>query len=92
MPKLILLLLFLAPALHAAAPRPNVLLIMTDDVGFGASSTFGGPIPTPTFTVSLLWHPRLDAGPAHRWLRGCVRDICTPWFVDSPASGESACT
>jgi arylsulfatase len=27
---------------------PNVLLIMTDDVGFGASSTFGGPIPTPT--------------------------------------------
>lgn len=27
---------------------PNVLLIMTDDVGFGAASTFGGPIPTPT--------------------------------------------
>jgi arylsulfatase len=25
-----------------------VLLIMTDDVGFGSSSTFGGPIPTPT--------------------------------------------
>ena len=33
------------------APKgaPNVLLILTDDVGFGASSTFGGPIPTPTF-------------------------------------------
>ena len=28
---------------------PNILLIMTDDVGFGASSTFGGPIKTPTF-------------------------------------------
>ena len=27
---------------------PNVLLILTDDVGFGASSTFGGPIQTPT--------------------------------------------
>ena len=27
---------------------PNVLLIMTDDVGFGVSSTFGGVIPTPT--------------------------------------------
>ena len=26
---------------------PNVLLVMTDDVGFAASSTFGGPIPTP---------------------------------------------
>jgi len=27
---------------------PNILIIMTDDVGFGASSSFGGPIPTPT--------------------------------------------
>jgi len=26
---------------------PNVLLIITDDVGFGAPSTFGGVIPTP---------------------------------------------
>src|SRR5690242_11843365 len=26
---------------------PNVLLIMTDDCGFGAPSTFGGVIPTP---------------------------------------------
>lgn len=26
---------------------PNVLLIMTDDVGFAAASTFGGPTPTP---------------------------------------------
>src|SRR5262249_16267449 len=26
---------------------PNVLLIMTDDVGFGAPATFGGVIPTP---------------------------------------------
>jgi arylsulfatase len=33
-----------------AAPEgaPNVLLILTDDVGFSASSTFGGAIPTPT--------------------------------------------
>ena len=32
------------------APKgaPNVLVILTDDVGFGASSTFGGPIPTVT--------------------------------------------
>src|SRR5262249_48852064 len=28
---------------------PNVLLILTDDVGFGATSTFGGPIQTPNF-------------------------------------------
>ena len=33
------------------APKgaPSVLLILTDDVGFGASSTFGGPIQTPNF-------------------------------------------
>jgi arylsulfatase len=35
------------------APKgaPNVLLILTDDVGFGASSTFGGPVPTLGLTV-----------------------------------------
>lgn len=35
--------------MEAPKGAPNVLLIMTDDVGFGASSTFGGPIPTPSF-------------------------------------------
>jgi len=34
------------------------------------------PVAVPEITVSLLWHPRLDADPAHRWLRGCVRDVC----------------
>lgn len=32
---------------HAPKGAPNVFLIMTDDVAFGAASTFGGPIPTP---------------------------------------------
>jgi arylsulfatase len=31
----------------APAGAPNILLVLTDDVGFGASSAFGGPIPTP---------------------------------------------
>lgn len=34
---------------QAPATAPNILLIMTDDAGFGASSTFGGAVPTPTF-------------------------------------------
>jgi arylsulfatase A-like enzyme len=34
---------------EAPAGAPNILLILTDDVGFGASSTFGGPIQTPNF-------------------------------------------
>jgi arylsulfatase len=34
---------------EAPEGAPNILLILTDDVGFGATSTFGGPIQTPTF-------------------------------------------
>lgn len=38
-------------------------------------------IPTAPFTVSMLWHPRLDADPAHRWLRECLREVCTAKLV-----------
>ncbi|WP_347269721.1 arylsulfatase [Rhizorhabdus histidinilytica] len=34
---------------EAPANAPNVILILTDDVGFGAASSYGGPIPTPNF-------------------------------------------
>jgi arylsulfatase len=35
-------------AVQAPKGPPNILLILTDDVGFGTPSTFGGPIQTPT--------------------------------------------
>ena len=38
--------------------------------------SFTLPVAVPDFTVSLLWHPRLDADPAHRWLRDHVRETC----------------
>ncbi|WNM57498.1 LysR family transcriptional regulator [Candidatus Nitrospira allomarina] len=38
--------------------------------------SFPLPFSTPEVTVSLLWHPRLDADLAHRWLRGHIREIC----------------
>jgi DNA-binding transcriptional LysR family regulator len=38
--------------------------------------SFALPLAIPEITISLLWHPRLDADSAHRWLRGCVRDVC----------------
>jgi DNA-binding transcriptional LysR family regulator len=38
--------------------------------------TFSLPFITPEFTLSLLWHPRFHADPAHRWLRGIVLEIC----------------
>lgn len=37
-----------APRIVPPKEAPNVLLIMTDDAGFGVPSTFGGVIPTPT--------------------------------------------
>ena len=45
--------------------------------------SFSLPLSTPEITVSLLWHPRLDADPAHRWLRGCVREVCGERFIQS---------
>ncbi|WP_332821991.1 LysR substrate-binding domain-containing protein, partial [Pseudomonas sp.] len=38
--------------------------------------SFPLPFTLPTFTVAMLWHPRMDADPAHRWLRGCLREVC----------------
>ena len=38
--------------------------------------SFALPVSLPTFTVAMLWHPRLDADLAHRWLRGCLREVC----------------
>jgi arylsulfatase len=39
------------PPFEVKAPKgaPNVVIILIDDIGFGGPSTFGGPIPTPTF-------------------------------------------
>ncbi|WP_437799286.1 LysR family transcriptional regulator [Sorangium sp. So ce693] len=37
--------------------------------------SFALPFAAPEITVSLLWHPRLDADPAHRWLRDSVREV-----------------
>src|SRR5262252_9208112 len=37
-----------APRIVPPKSAPNVLLIMTDDAGFGVPSTFGGVIPTPS--------------------------------------------
>lgn len=38
--------------------------------------SFDLPFEVAPFTVSLLWHPRMDGEAAHRWLRGCIRAVC----------------
>jgi DNA-binding transcriptional LysR family regulator len=44
--------------------------------------SFPLPLSTPEFTVSMLWHPRMDADIAHRWLRGCLHDVCVEQLTD----------
>jgi DNA-binding transcriptional LysR family regulator len=53
----------------------------------GGMHVFALPMPMAPFTVSLLWHPRLDGDAAHRWLRGCVREACA-----GPPHGQAAGT
>ena len=53
------------PELHTAALREGMF-------------SFPLPVPTSGFTVSMVWHPRLDADPVHRWLRACLRAVCSP--------------
>jgi DNA-binding transcriptional LysR family regulator len=52
--------------------------------------SFPLPFATPEFTVSLLWHPRLQADPAHRWLRECVRSVCATQIADELTRSENS--
>jgi DNA-binding transcriptional LysR family regulator len=38
--------------------------------------SFPLPVAAPELTISMLWHPRMDADPAHRWLRGLIVEAC----------------
>jgi DNA-binding transcriptional LysR family regulator len=42
----------------------------------GTLEAFELPVKLPPLMVSAIWHPRLDADPAHRWLRGVVLAVC----------------
>jgi DNA-binding transcriptional LysR family regulator len=59
-----------ASDLIATAPERHTRALRAGMVSFPI------PVPLPEFTVSLLWHPRLDGDAAHRWLRACVREVC----------------
>src|SRR5271165_2577467 len=58
------------PAVKAPAGAPNVVVIMLDDVGFGHTSTFGGPIQTPN--LEML------AAKGVRYNRFHTTAICSP--------------
>ena len=52
--------------------------------------SFPLPVPAREITVSMLWHPRLHADAAHRWLRGCVREVCASEAQPSPTGKISS--
>jgi DNA-binding transcriptional LysR family regulator len=47
-----------------------------DKSGVAVIRSFPLPVRTEAITVSQMWHPRFDADPAHRWLRGLVLATC----------------
>lgn len=49
--------------------------------------SFSLPVSVDGFTVSMLWHPRLNAEPAHRWLRSLVREVCGVGRTDRSREG-----
>ncbi len=59
-----------APTIVPPKDAPNILLIITDDSGFGVPSTFGGVIPTPTMDKI--------AAEGLRYNRICSTALCSP--------------
>jgi DNA-binding transcriptional LysR family regulator len=71
----------------AIASTSNLVALVTasfHDAAHGAPSegshrrtrAFALPVQTEPVTVSQIWHPRVDADPAHRWLRSLLLAVC----------------
>ena len=58
---------------------PRSCLGNANDHAAGLQS-FELPVRTPEIVISAMWHPRVDADPAHRWLRDTVVSVCRTVF------------
>jgi DNA-binding transcriptional LysR family regulator len=47
-----------------------------DHAATAGLQSFELPVRTPEIVISAMWHPRMDADPAHRWLRDTVVSVC----------------
>jgi DNA-binding transcriptional LysR family regulator len=61
--------------LIALVPRSGLGSNNADSTGPGLVG-FDLPVLTPPIVISAMWHPRMDADPAHRWLRDTVVAVC----------------
>ena len=50
--------------------------LIRDRVATMGLQQFEIPVHTPELLISALWHPRVDADPAQRWLRQVVISVC----------------
>jgi len=67
-------------ALAVASRSDLVALVPGTCLSKGMSAGLTGfdlPVTTEEIRVSMMWHPRLDADPAQRWLRASIAAACT---------------
>jgi DNA-binding transcriptional LysR family regulator len=63
--------------LVALAPRSCLGNSLDNDQAPSAGlQSFELPVRTPQIVICAMWHPRMDADPAHRWLRDTVVSVC----------------
>lgn len=83
-------------AMRVARHTDLVALIPRSCLGNGLSNPdpmslglvgFDLPVRAPGIAISAMWHPRMDADPAHRWLRETVMAVCSR--VTSTRRGNS---
>lgn len=61
----------------AQVPRSLVCASLPSAVALAEGlAIFELPVMTPEIVISAMWHPRLDAEPAHRWLRETFMAVC----------------
>lgn len=73
---------------------------LADPSSMEGLADFALPVATPEIAVSVLWHPRMDSDPAHRWLRDTIKAVCRaphgpasqPLLSATPSPQGSGCT
>lgn len=74
-----------ADAMRLARHSDLVALVPSFCLGHGLADSpataaglqrFELPVQTPEISISAMWHPRMDADPAHAWLRQMVVSLC----------------
>jgi DNA-binding transcriptional LysR family regulator len=70
--------------LIALVPRSSLgNAFMKDRAASLGLCSFDIPVRMPEILISALWHPRVDADPAQRWLRQVVISVCKSAYPET---------